>query len=456
VGADPLQARGYDGAGIVRTPDDRIGFWTDQGFRVAVAARVRYLQEGRVATFRLDSGEYHTEWGRLFLDACIPKESGVRVFFATSDELPDGATLDPAPPPNVDPDAIVRPELTPPLLPLALAPDIDEEGHALHRRETGRELPWARMRADDPFETYEVPVIAPPGRYLWITLELRGNGRVSPRIRCLRAEHPSHDLLRRLPKAFSRDEAVASFLRRYLAILDGALGDLEGRAERRSVLLDPYASPEEALPWLASFLGLTLDETWPEAVRRRLIDEAPALWTRRGTVGGLSRFLEIVVGRPPSPRSRKCSTMIGGALLTDEASTLFSGAVLGFTFRVGGAVGTAGEAPLAGEAADAFETHAHRFSVVIPALLDAGETAAVQHILEEHRPAHTVVDVCTVRVGMRVGIGLHVGLLSVIGRTGGWEPLQVGGSLLGRDAVVGRPGPGARLGVERLGRLRLG
>src|SRR6185295_2816493 len=71
----PLTARGYDGLGIVRTPDNRIGFWTARGFRHAVSARVRYLPRGRVIGFRLDSGDFRTVWGRLFLDACIPNDT---------------------------------------------------------------------------------------------------------------------------------------------------------------------------------------------------------------------------------------------------------------------------------------------------------------------------------------------------------------------------------------------
>ncbi|MGH9769917.1 MAG: YncE family protein, partial [Blastocatellia bacterium] len=64
----PLKARGYDGLGIALTPDGRIIFWTAAGPRHAVAARLRYLPRGRVITYRLDSGEFHTVWGRIFLD----------------------------------------------------------------------------------------------------------------------------------------------------------------------------------------------------------------------------------------------------------------------------------------------------------------------------------------------------------------------------------------------------
>ncbi|HVI71229.1 MAG TPA: hypothetical protein VM656_07055, partial [Pyrinomonadaceae bacterium] len=96
----PLKARGYDGLGIVNTPDGRIGFWTKSGFRHAVAARLTYLAAGSVTTFRLDSNEFHTIWGRLFLDACIPKDTDVTVRCITADEPPVDPEIERKPPAN--------------------------------------------------------------------------------------------------------------------------------------------------------------------------------------------------------------------------------------------------------------------------------------------------------------------------------------------------------------------
>src|SRR5262249_34190583 len=147
--------------------------------------------------------------------------------------------------------------LSPPMPPQSLAQQLKTApAQPLHRRETGRELPWVRPAEDDPFETYEAPVMAAPGRYLWVRLELTGNTRTTTRLRALRAEYPTHDYLRRLPQMFSRDEQVASFLRRYLAMFEGTLGELEAKADARAALLDPRSAPAEILPWLAGFLGL--------------------------------------------------------------------------------------------------------------------------------------------------------------------------------------------------------
>jgi phage tail-like protein len=444
----PLAARGYDGLGVARDPDGRIVFWTPRGVRRAIGARIRYVATGRVTTYQLDSGAFQTEWGRLFLDACVPEGTAVGAHFATSDDdEPDEPALPRDPPQNVVDVTVIRPDLSPPLVPLSRVPADTDPGNPLHRRETGRELPWTRHAADDPFETYEAPVNAPAGRFLWVTLELRGDTRATPRVRSLRAEHPTHDLVRRLPRTFSREEVVASFLRRYLAILDGTLDDLDGRGAARRALLDPESAPAELLDWLAGFLGLALDERWPAATRRRLIAEGAWLMRFRGTVAGLARFIELYVGVPPILVEHWRLRGLGG----DVGGDPLVGAVVGATFRVGGAVGLPGEAPLEGNVQDAFAARAHRFSVVIPAALGPEQLDVVRHVLEVHRPAHTIVDVCSAGAGMRVGRGLHVGLMSMIGRTGGFTTLQLGAGSLGRGSIIGRPVPGTTPEASRLG-----
>lgn len=448
----PHAARGYDGRGIVCTPDGRIGYWTDRGFRHALAARLKYRSSGQVTTFRLDSGEYRTAWGRLFLDACIPAETSIRVHCATADEPSGKPYLIRTHPANTVRMEIRRPDLSPPMPPLALLPSgTDDFQEGLHRRSSGRELPWTPLPGDDPFVTYEAPILAEPGRYLWVTLRLESNTRVTPRFRALRAEFPSHDLLRRLPKVYSRQPVEADFLRRFLAMFEGLLSDWEGRGIARHALLDPQSAAEEFLPWLAGFVGLDLDRRWPAMVRRQLIQEATWLFRFRGTVPGLRRFLEICVGEPVILIEKYRLRGLGGALLGGSEATV-ANSVLGAGFRVGGAVGQTTETLLSGTAEDMFATHAHRFSVVIPRLLTEEQIAAVEHVLAVHRPAHTLFDLCTVGAGMRVGRGLHVELTSIVGRTSGFRPTQLDRSLLGRDSILGTPATGLVPGASRLGR----
>ena len=455
----PLKARGYDGLGIVNTPDGRIGFWTKAGLRHAVAARLHYLPTGTITTFQLDSNEFHTVWGRLFLDACIPKNTSIVVRCITSDETPGEleTKLERKAPANVKDPKFEVPPMPTEEVATRLA---QKAGQLLHRRETGRELPWVRFDETDHFETYEAPIIAEPGRYLWVQIELKGNTRSTPRVKALRAEYPSHDYLRRIPQTFSRDEQIASFLRRYLATFEGELGELEARADARATLLDPRSAPAEILPWLASFLGLIFDERMARAprpggqtedVRRTLIAEAALLFRFRGTVAGLRRFIEIYLGVAPILIEKFRVRGLGEAILGDP-SGLTSSSVLGAGFRVGGAIGEEETQSFTKSKEDAFATHAHRFAVINRAGLTREQLEVVNWILELHRPAHTLVQVCTIDAGMRVGRGLHVELTSMIGRGDGFTQWQLGSSPLGRGAILGKPEAGTTIGRSQLGR----
>jgi phage tail-like protein len=467
-----LRARGYDGLGIVATPDcmtgstaatqgRRIGYWTPNGFRDAVAARPVFERLGRVTTFQLDSGAYQTVWGRLFVDACIPGGAELRVHYIVVDEADDEAPMLRVPPMNVQAITIRRPDLSPPMPPITMAPAPGEVTSTLHLRESGRELPWTPLDPDEHFDTYEAPIDAPPGRFLWITLELRGNTRVSPKVRCLRAEHPAHDYLRRLPKTLSRDAGAASFLLRYLAMFEGFLGETEARGVDRDLLVDPRSTPAECLPWLASFVGLVLDERWADApspdgrgtvdVRRDIIREVVFLFRYRGTVPGLKKFIELYVGVPVLIMEHYRMRGIGAAVLGDEDAA-FSSSIVGVGFRIGGAIGSDTPTPIDGSIEDAYRTHAHRFTVIVPAALTEEQLDVVTNIITVHRPAHTVFDICTAGVGMRVGRGLMLAISSVIGPTGGFSTFQAGGSVLGRGAILGRPLEGGTLGASRLGR----
>lgn len=441
---EPFTARAYDGRGIVRTPDQRIAYWTDKGLRYAVAARLRYARSGSVVSFRLDGGEYQMQWGRVFTDACMPRDSAISLRCVASDELPDSNLIARTPPVNMTALTIEHDELSPPL-PAQWMLDKVTDSQLLYRRAQGSELPWLQRASDDEFVTYEAPIIAEAGRYLWLVFELSGTSIVTPRIRSVRAEYPSHDYLRRLPRTFSTEAETAIFLRRFLAMFAGQLKELSERAEQRDILLNPQATAELALPWLASMLGLTLDERWSEESRRTAIAEAIDLFKRRGTIKGLTRFIEIVAGVQPVIIEKY--RMRGGGMV-GEPNVINSNAVVGAGFRVGGAIGVAESSMTS--VGDAFATHAHRFTVLLPGVLDDTEMAMVSDLLELHRPAHTLYDLCSIGAGMRVGRGLHVGISSCIGRSGSFTQLQVSNSALGRGAVVGRPQIGIRPGATHL------
>lgn len=450
----PLRLHRYDGRGLVLHPDGDIAYWSTGGRLLkASRRRLRYCSSGRVTSFRLDSGDFQTQWGRLFIDACIPRGTSVSARCLVLDEMPEvGEPLPRTPPANTLELTLSRPDLSPPMPPRAPLQQLEPKAQKLFRRGAA-ELPWADS-GDGQFVTYEAPITAPPGRYLWVQLELRGADRKTPRIRRLRAEYPSHDLLRRLPRVYSRGAAEADFLRRYLALPEGVLRDLDLAARYRQILLDPMAAPAEVLPWLAGFVGLVLDRRWPEAARRRMIADCAWLFRFRGTVSALKRMVEIYLGgdvRVDLVEHFKLRGL-GGALL--EGNSESSNAILGAGMRVGGelsADATAARSINGVSTAEAIDRQAHRFSLLVAAPLGGEQLAVIRHLLDEHRPAHTAFDICTLDGGMQLGLGLYAGLTSLVGAGSGFGQLQLGTSVLGRGDLIGRPRAGTVPGSGRLG-----
>jgi phage tail-like protein len=417
---EPLTARAYDGMGIEATPTGRIAYWTAKGVRHAVASRIRYRPKARIVSVRLDSGRYQTVWGRILLDACIPSGAGIGLEAVVSDEESEDG---------------------------ALALLTEGPGRPLFRRTDGSEQPW--FANAEGFATYEAPAPADRGRYLWVVLWLRGTAQATPKLRALRAERRGHDWLRRLPQLYSRNEPMRSFLQRYLAPAAGLIEDTGVLADTRHALLKPASVPAEVLPWLASWVGLALDERWSETARRTMLREAVTMFRLRGTVSGMRRMLEIVTGAPVVIIEK--FRMRGLGRVGADGDGWDAPAILGHGLRVGGPVGTETATGEAEAIEDSFAKWAHRFTVMLLTELSDEQAAAIRHLLDVHRPAHTLVDVCTVGAGMRVGLGLQLELTSIVGRGSGWQRLQLGASLLGRNRVLGRPVNGISPGASRLG-----
>ena len=134
-------------------PCGHVAFTTESGIGWTVGSAARHVGKGTLVTYRMDSRAYRTRWGRMFLDACIPRGTTVLARFTTTDDDHDDK------------------------------PDFEGPGRLLYRRPTGRERPWEQIDGEDRFDTYESPVDAGRGRYLWIELALSGTARLTPRIR---------------------------------------------------------------------------------------------------------------------------------------------------------------------------------------------------------------------------------------------------------------------------------
>jgi phage tail-like protein len=63
--------------------------------------------------------------------------------------------------------------------------------------------------------------------------------------------------------------------------------------DQMDVYFDPRLTPPEFVPWLASWLGLHVDELLPLVRVRKLLRNAMMLFQRRGTFQALKTYLEV-------------------------------------------------------------------------------------------------------------------------------------------------------------------
>ena len=457
VELEPLEALDHDGTAVAIAPNGRVAFTVGSGSGVGwtSGSAAAHERDGWVVSYRMDSGAYRTRWGRVFLDACAPIGTSVGLRFITTDDDTVTGPID-ASAPDRGTRRIQHQEASPPLPPEYLLEDaLDRPPVALYHRPASRRQPGDAPGADADFDVYETPVHAAPGRYLWLQIVLTGTQRTSPKVRAVRIERPGHDLLGSLPRAWSRREPDADFLFRLLAPAEGLLHDLDERAAVRHLLLSPDSTPSEALPWLASFAGLTLDARWPEHAHRTLINEAYALFRRRGTAQVLIRLVEIYLGRRPTVIEQWQLRGLSGIVLGTEPlrAELAGAPAVSGSAR---ATGTLGRVAL-GENSDDSTTYAHRFTVLVPGTLTADQRDVVDDILAQHRPAHTASSVCELGDGMLVGYQSRLGVSTYVGPCRRDPGTIVGQASLGGNNTLGSGAVGGSVGVSAtVGQVRVG
>lgn len=253
------------------------------------------------------------------------------------------------------------------------------------------------------------------GRYFWLRLRMTGRGlpppgrvgpptiaTATPVIRSLRITAPRYSLLDWLPPLFAERDVQAeppgsNFLERFLSLFEDRFTEAEAAFESVSRLLNPRAADADWLTFVAGWLDLAFDPSWPIDRRRQLVIEGARLQAGRGTPAALRRYLEIYTGsavgivedfrnRPPAPIQLGAQVPLGVASL--------------------------GGATLAGALA-------HRFavSVALPGRTNhRTELSAIRKIIDGMKPAHTDY---TLRTGgivaARVGMGATIGAIVIPG-----------------------------------------
>ncbi|HEV8319996.1 MAG TPA: phage tail protein [Myxococcota bacterium] len=106
--------------------------------------------------------------------------------------------------------------------------------------------------------------------------------------------------IRYLPSIYQKSQFLDSdFLREFLWIFQHVFGGIERRLDSLHDVFRAYDTDAQFLPWLASWVAMGLDDSWPEAKKRRLVKNAIELYKVRGTVRGVKLFVKIFTDVEP-------------------------------------------------------------------------------------------------------------------------------------------------------------
>ena len=411
----------------------------------------------------LDSRFYRCQWHRIILRGDIP--AGTRVTastFTAEAELPGDQILDPS-------------------------------------------IPWEtnQIATEMTQGEFDCLVANKGGRYLWLRLELRGDGQRSPILHEVQLDFPRISLRRYLPAVFGEEPSGADFTDRFLSIFDTTFRSIESILDKQAQLFDPRSTPAKQDPktgadfltWLASWIGISLDRHWPEDKRREWVRQAGSFFCLRGTREGLRRQLLLFLGMEPktcccpesAPRKHCCPKplncapppppiccwqppplvlehfqlrrwlFVGAGRLGAEAELWGSAIVNRSQLNENARADVTKVLSTPDPYRDPFHVYAHKFSVFVPACFGNSEASkrSLLNLLESERPAHTQYQLEFVEPRFRIGFQSSVGLNTVVGRYP--EGITLAGDMkLGRATILSsspekRVGPSFDVGRARLG-----
>jgi phage tail-like protein len=308
---------------------------------------------------------------------------------------------------------------------------------------------------------------------LWIGARFSGDGTATATLSQIRLQFDRDSYLKSLPVIYQEETGCGDFADRYLALFESQVEPTEEAIRRLPALADPDAVYGEGLSWLASWLGLDLDEHWDERTRRDAIRHAYARFATRGTARGLRDSIEreagvhVVVHEPLVQSGWWAlpgrSTACGGSATPQW--THAEGSVLGWTTTLvaaepqGAVVGTTAtldRSHLIGDeefAAPLFDEVAHQIQVLMyPSVSGDHRTVErVREIIEREKPAHVTYHLCIAKPELRVGIQARLGVDAIL--SGERSPTRLaqpdgsGGALVLGGSAPGRIGSRSQVGV---------
>jgi phage tail-like protein len=86
---------------------------------------------------------------------------------------------------------------------------------------------------------------------------------------------------------------------RFMGALDVVLAPVLASLDSIDAYVDPRLAPLDFVEWLAGWVGVELDASWPESRQRALVARAGELYAWRGTVRGVTEAVAVYTGVEP-------------------------------------------------------------------------------------------------------------------------------------------------------------
>lgn len=421
---------------------------TDEGIAFFSAEQKFSKEKGVYYSRTLDSGIQDCQWHRLALEADIPANTLLEIYYHSSDDTGMKKMIDTV---LVDPEKTIQDK----------ASILDERIPWIEKPESfffpviksetlsnsKKSICTKKYPGDNKLESEQKPrnmlFRKKRGRYLWLKLVFSTfDENIRPMVTRMKVFYPRISYLRYLPAIYQEDPKSKDFLERFLSIFETIFYDLEIDISSIFRYFDPDTVPENFLAWLASWLNLALEEEWPEDQKRYFIQRASRFYKMKGTPKGIEELLTLYTGRKPLilEHSKIVKPMVlnekrditRGEFRLGMNSILLQTPIRGFRLGDDSILGRVAlrDTDILESHADPFLPLAHRFTVTL-GLSDEEFTRigkGIERILNDEKPAHTEYKLRIDR-GMKLGMGLHIGINTRISE---YKPIS-----LGNNAAVG-------------------
>ncbi len=227
--------------------------------------------EGAVLLPPLDSGESDFRWGRVKLEAFLPKDASVQIFARASD---------------------------------------DREWSAWDSfKGDGRVSEAVRALFGPPIASGGDVWLSDSGRWLWLAVCFSSSGTEKPRLDAVSILAESDHMTDYLPSIYQRKD----FTYRFMSIFTAMHQDMEERIRLSRKQLEPASADPEMLRYLAHWL--CADENLSDEELRTALPQVIDEYETMYTVSGIQRTVKRLTGQTPliiehfqvDPNDPKCS-----------------------------------------------------------------------------------------------------------------------------------------------------